>query len=85
MGACVEREASREELYDIVKRRVVPAAMAALRGDLVKTSLSGKDKAHVWAPAGFRTSAGDCPHAWVLLRTIKRIRASDGCLGTERR
>ena len=23
--------------------------------------------------------------AWVLLRTIKRIRASDGCLGIERR
>ncbi len=25
------------------------------------------------------------PCAWVLLRTIKRIRASDGCLGVERR
>ncbi len=25
------------------------------------------------------------PRAWVLLRTIKRIRASDGCLGVERR
>src|SRR5918997_7089973 len=25
------------------------------------------------------------PRAWVLLRTIKRIRAPDGCLGVERR
>ena len=78
------REASREELYDIVKEGF-SRRFGVWRDDLVKTSLSGKDKAHVWAQAGFRTSAGNRPHAWVLLRTIKRIRASDGCLGTERR
>jgi hypothetical protein len=45
------REASREELYDIVNRRVYPARLwSCLRVDLVKTSLSGKYKAHdaVW-------------------------------------
>ena len=38
-----------------MKRRVFPALLGGVwRDDLVKTSLSGKDKAHVWdAAAGF--------------------------------
>ena len=33
----------------------------------------------------FPRDAARLENAWVLLRTIKRIRASDGCLGIERR
>lgn len=38
-------------IYDIVKRRF-SRRFGALRDDLVKTSLSGKYKAHVWASVG---------------------------------
>ena len=50
----------------------------------MKTSLSGKYKAHDAVWDGSPAVPGDNA-AWVLLRTIKRIRASDGCLGVERR
>ena len=54
-----------------------------------KTSLSAKTKRSACVGVVFGVSyprgGNFCPHAWVLLRTIKRIRASDGCLGTERR
>ena len=63
----------------------------AYRDDLEKTS-SGNEKNKVQARLRtHRRSPGSpggrrrLPRAWVLLRTIKRIRASDGCLGIERR
>ena len=41
-------------------------------------------KVHAWALRHF-FPVGEATSAWVLLRTIKRKRASDGCLGVERR
>ena len=64
-----------------------PARRKALaRADLIDDIIVWlRNTKRMWMGAGDLVRARRMSKAWVLLRTIKRLRASSGCLGVERR